>query len=186
MENIDALIINRLGEHQRKIDFINRNINRHSDIGLSFKKISYTVLSVAACLAIVFAVSPILFKSNNISDISITTPYFTEYRGTSHSNIESLISSGRYEDALSAVNYELAEVEKELQGITSTDMSEDEESYMTGLYKGEKEELIWSKIYLLVKLNKKDDLKSACQNYLNNSDFTIHKSEVENILKKIR
>lgn len=186
MENIDSLIINRLGEHQRKVDFINRNINGRSETFFSFKKVSYTALSVAACLAIVFVVSPMLFTNNDISNIAVTVPSFSDYRGTSFYNIESLISSGRYEDALSAVSLELTAVEKELQEISSTEMGDDEESYIIALYNVEKEELMWSKIYLLVKLNRKDDLKHACQNYLNNSNFVKYKSEVEKIFKKFQ
>lgn len=186
MENIDALIINRLGEHQRKVDFINRNINRHRSADFSFKEIGYTVLSVAACLAIVFAVSPMLFKSNNISNISVTAPSFTEYRGTSLNNIESLIYSGRYESALLLVNSELTDIKSELEEISLSDMSEDEKFYMTTLCSENKEELIWSKIYLLVKLDRKNDLKNACQNYLDNKEFTRHESEVKNILKEIQ
>lgn len=186
MENIDALIINRLGENQRKIDFINRNLNRRNKTNLSFKKISYTVFSVAACLAIVFAVSPMLFKNNSISDISISTPSFTEYRGISLHNIESLISSGHYEEALLLVNSELTDIKNELEEITLLDMSEDERFYLTTLYSEDKEELIWSKIYLLVKLDRECELKNACRNYLNNNEFTRHRLEVENILKKIQ
>lgn len=186
MENIDNLIINRLGENQRKVEFINRNINKLSKTVFSFKKISYTAFSVAACLAIIFAVSPILFKSSNISNMSVTTPSFSEYRGTSLNNIELQICSGRYEDALSSVSLELAEVEKELREISSTEMSDDEKSYTTALYKEEKEELMWCKIYLLVKLNMKGDLKHSCQNYLNNNDFKNHTSEVKSILEKIQ
>lgn len=186
MDNIDALITNRLGEHQRKIDFINRNLNRRNKTDLSFKKISYTVLFVAACLAIVLAVSPMLLKNNSISDISISTPSFTEYRGTSLNNIESLINSGQYERALLLVNSELTDINNELEKIFSADMSEDEKFYMTSLYRGEKGELIWSKIFLLVKLDRTDELKHNCQSYLNDNDFTKHRSEVENILKKIQ
>lgn len=184
MDNIDAFITNRLGEHQRKIDFIDRNLNRHSKTGSSFKKTSYAILSVAACLAIVLTVSPMLFKSNNISDISITAPSFTEYRGTSLNNIESLISSEQYERALLLVNSELTDINDELEKISSADMIEDEKVYMTSLYRGETEELIWSKIYLLVKLDRNDDLKHHCQNYLNNNEFIKHRLEVEDILKK--
>ena len=186
MENIDTLIINRLGENQRKIDFINRNLNRRNKTNLSFKKISYTVFSVAACIAILFAIFPQVFKGNDISSISVTAPSFSEYRGSAFNNIESLISGGRYDDALLSVNQELNALEKELRGMSLIEVSEDEESYMITLYECEKEELMWSKIYLLVKLGKKEELSTLCNNYLNNNNFAKHKSEVKNILKKIQ
>lgn len=186
MENMDAIIIDRLGEHQRKVDFINRNINRRRGTIFSFKKINYTVLSIAACLAIVFAVSPMLFKSTNISDISVTAPSFTEYRGSSLNDIESKINSGHYEEALSLVNIELAKIEKELGNVSVDKMSADEVAYTIALYEGEQEELMWSKIYLLVKLNRTNDLELVCQKYLDNSNFDNHTPEVDNILKKIQ
>lgn len=186
MENLDAIIINRLGEHQRKVDYINRNINRRSETGFPFKKISYTILSVAACLAIVFAVSPMLFRSNNISETALTPPSFTEFRGTSLNNIESLINTGRYEDALLLVNSELFDIDNELESILTTNMNEDEVYYFTTLHRGEKEELLWSKIYLAVMLDRREAVLSGCLNYLNNSDFVRYRLEVENILKKIQ
>lgn len=186
MENIDNFIIDRLGEHQRKIDFINRSINERGKIMFLFKRAGYTILSMAACLAAVFALFPELFKSNDISDMSLITPSFPEYRGASFANIESQISGGQYDDALSSVNLELCLIENELVKITSTEMSHDEKLYMTTLYKDEKEELLWSEIYILVKLNKKDLLKLACENYLNNNDFERYRPEVAKILKKIK
>lgn len=186
MENLDSLIINRLGEHQRKIDIVNSNINGYGKTDLKFKKIRYTILSVAACLAIVLVISPMLFKSNDISDISITAPSFTEYRGTSFNNIETLIRNGRYEDALLLVKSELTDIDNELERMSSSDMSEDEKLYLTTLYKEEREELIWCEIYLSVKLDRKDEAKANCHNYLNNNEFVRHKSEVENFLKKIQ
>lgn len=185
MENMDTLIINRLGEHQRKVDFINRKLRRNGTI-FSFKKINYTVLSVAACLAILFAVSPMLFKNKNIPDISVTTPSFTEYRGYSFNEIEDKINSGLYEDALLSINSELLELENELQNMSTIEMDETERSYTTALYEAEQEELIWSKIYLLIKLGRKDDLEIACHSYLNNSNFSKHLLEVKNILKEIQ
>lgn len=186
MENIDTQIINRLGEYQRKVDFINRNINSYGGFEFSIKRINYMVLSVAACLAIVFAISPMFFKSNNISDISVTVPSFTEYRGSSFNDIEDKINRGLYEDALSVVNTELLEIEKEFQNMSTTEMDNDEKYYTIALYEREQEELIWSKIYLLIKLDRKDDLEVACQSYLNNSNFDKHILEVKNILKEIQ
>lgn len=186
MENIDTLIINRLGEHQRKVDFINCYFNRRSNTMMSFKKISYSLLSIAACLAIVAFISPILFNSDNFSNLKIPMPSFQEYRGTTFRNIELHINNEQYEDALSSINLELIDVESELRDISSIEMSEDEEAYLTSLYRGEQEELIWSKIYVLAKLGKKNQLKDTCIKYLHNNDFRQYKSDVENILSKIQ
>lgn len=186
MENVDTLIINRLGEHQRKVDFIQRNISRSSDKKFSFVKVSYAFMSVAACVAIILAIFPMLFRTETLSDISVAMPSFSEYRGAGLSNIESLLDSEKYEEALSAVNHELVEIDNELESLSTTEMTDEEKTYAYDLYNAGKEELMWCQIYLLLKLNKVDDLKIECPKYLDNTDFKEHATEVSEILKKIQ
>ena len=185
MEYIDNIIINRLGERQRKVDFINKNIRRRNGMNYSFRRIGYTMVSVAACAVIIFVMSPILFKSHSISDTPMATPSFTEHRGTGNNEIESLLSSEKNQEALLVVNRELDELKREIQSLPLSEMSEEEKRYTTDLYEGKLEELLWCKIYLLVKLDRKDDLRDACRNYLINSNFSLHKTEVESIMERI-
>lgn len=186
MENIDNLIINRLGEHKRKVDFIEKNINSRRENHFSLRRYSYLILSAAACVAIILAISPMLFKSNSVSDLTLTPPSFAEYRGSSLNKIEFLLNNEQYMDALSTVDFELVELDKDIEFLYSAEMSEEEKIFSISLYNEEKEELMWSKIYLLVKLNREDDLRVSCQNYLKNSDFKKYDSEVDMILKKIQ
>lgn len=186
MENIDNIIINRLGEHQRKVDFIKRNVSTHSSHTFNIRKFTYTLVCAAACVALFFVISPFLSKNNSVSDISVSSPSFSEFRGAGVKEIETLLSSGQNEEALTVVNKELDELYTEVNSLSTAEMSEEENTYMSSLYSMEIEELMWTKIYLLLKLNKAAELKDACKNYLNNSTFTAHKSEVEKILKKIQ
>ncbi len=186
MENIDTLIINRLGEHQRKVDFISYNLEHKRIIRSPLRKISYLSVSIAACIAILFAASPLLFKSNSLSDITVSAPSFTEYRGDGFEEIESLIKECNYIKALSLVDAELNKNANEIGAIMSADMSEEERQYTLALYNNGKKELLWSKIYLLVKLKKENDLELCCENYLRNSSFQAHRDDVEEILKIIK
>lgn len=184
MENIDKLIVIRLGEHQRKTDFINASLikKKHNNPLL---RINYIVASVAASIAIIFAVSPALFHRNSDADFPISAPVFTEYRGDGYHRIEQLINDGDYNDALLLIDENLNSIEAEIKDISySTDTDKEEQTYLFSLYNVYKEELLWCKIYLLFKLNDKKGLKESCNNYLGNSTFIAHRDEVMKILQK--
>lgn len=186
MENIDNLIIERLGEHQRKVAFISAQLKNEQVKRSPFRKTVYAIGVIAACCAILFVVSPLLFKGNSISDMQVETPSFMEYRGSGYEKIENLINENEYSGALEVVDHELAEIEEELSSFMSTEISEEEKIYMTTLCNDKKEELLWCKIYLLMKLGRIHDLKTYCNSYLNNNDFQAHREDVKLILKKIK
>ena len=81
---------------------------------------------------------------------------------------------------------EIDKVIEEIDSIKSADMSEEENEYTLTLYDVSKEELLWAKIYLLVKLEKEKELGLCCDNYLENSSFQEYRGEVEKILEQIR
>lgn len=186
MDSIDTLIIERLGEHQRKIDFVRQNLKKCEHDHLSLGKPTYIIMSVAACIAIIWAVSPVLFKDASVSSIEITPPSFEGYRGAGDNDIEQLINAGEYEAALVKVESELAVCENEFAIMHTAEATPEEMNYIKSLYEAETEELMWCKIYLLAKLGEKDALKRSCVNYLNNNNLTTHREEVEKILKKIQ
>ena len=184
MENLDAVIIDRLGEHLRKAEFIHRNLEKKERRPFFVPKVRYVIISIAACVALLIAVSPALFMTGSISDISVIHPSFTEFRGGSFDRLESLINEGEYSKAMTIVESELSETDNEIDQINVYDPS-DEKNYMLRLYNDRKEELLWCKIYLLLKLENKKDLEICCQDYLNNTEFHHHDDDVMRILKKI-
>lgn len=184
MEDIDNLIIARLGEHNRKTDFIQRNLRTQSFRHFSLRKTVYIGMSIAACL-VIFAVSTFIFKGNSLSDISMETPTFNQFRNGGSNNITSLIEQGEYTKALPIVEFKITETDEEIAHIKSVELSPEEEDYLLDLYLEEKEELLWSKIYLLVKLEKKDELKISCREYLSNKNFKSHVGSINKILEKI-
>ncbi|MCM1140934.1 MAG: hypothetical protein NC453_20380 [Muribaculum sp.] len=184
MDNIDNLIIDRLGERQRKIDFITRNYEKKASLK-SWQRKVYVIMSVAACAALIFTISPLLLKQNSVSDISISAPSFDQYRGAGGKDIELLIETGNFEEALIQVNSELEMCETELSVLAADEVSSEEKKYITTLHIIDKDELLWCKIYLLVKLGKKSDIEKMCDNYLKDNRLTIHREEVKQLLKKI-
>lgn len=185
MDNIDTLIIERLGEHQRKVDFVVKNIKGDEPKRHPFGIRKYVILSVAACLALILAVSPILYKDNSIADMAIPSPSFDGYRGSGDNDIERLINDGDYDKALVEVDSELAELDHELTTVASKDIS-DELEYIKSLYISEKDELLWCKIYILVRLDKKSEVENVCRNYLDNGELSAHRKDVERTLKEIQ
>lgn len=186
MKNIDDLIVDRLGEHHRKLDFISKNMEVKKNKHFQLRKISYPLISIAACIAIMIVISPSLFRGNSISSISISDPSFTEFRGDGFEKIVSLIDEENYVEALPLIDEELNKVIVEIESIKSADMSEEEKVYVLALYDVCNEELLWTKIYLLVKLEKEMDLRLCCNNYLKNNSFQAYRAEVKKILKQIR
>lgn len=184
MENIDITIIERLGEHQRKAEFIHRNLEKKERRPFYVPKASYVIISIAACIALLIAVSPMLFQNDELSNLSVMTPSFTEFRSGSSHQLESLIMDGEYSQALTIVKSELSEIDKDLDSINRTNPS-DEDIYLLKLFKDSKEELEWCKIYLLLKLENKEELEICCQEYLNNTELHIHDDDAKKILKKI-
>lgn len=186
MDNIDTLIIERLGEHQRKVNFVVNNIKRNEPKRHPFKKTTYLVMSVAACVALILAVSPILFKDNSIADMSIPSPSFDGYRGSANNDIERLINEGDFENALIEVESELSECYNELSMENRYKAAPEELEYMKSMQISGIEELSWCKIYILVRLDKKREVEKACCNYLENGELSAHREDVERILKEIQ
>lgn len=184
METIDNIIIERLGEHQRKLEFIRQNIEKEKNPHHSFNKGSYLIISIAACIAIIIAVSPFFITNEKLYSISVPPPSFTEFRSGNPDKLQSLLNEGKYSQALTIVDSALSEIDFDTQHINTKNPTA-EEIYIVNLYNDSKEELEWCKIYILLKLGRKDELDECCQNYLSNKEFTLHMEDTKRILKKI-
>ncbi len=186
MNNIDSLIIRRLGEHQRKVDFINSNMKTQQSKSNLFHKMVPAILSVAACAIILLTIFPQIFMNDSFPEISISAPEFSEYRGNGYDSIAAAIRSGNYTEALSLVDGALLDTEVELALLSLADEANKENEYLIALYNETNENLLWCKIFLLVNLERKDDLVASRDKYLKNSSFTMHRAEVKKILEKFK
>lgn len=183
----NSLIISRLGENLKKKEFISRNIEKKQKKIYSFHINRYAITYIAACITTIIVISTLMFNNSSpCSSISISEPSFTEFRGGGFEKIESLIKENKYDKALPLVDIELNYIKEEIKYFTSADMSEEEKKYIHELYNNEIEELLWCKIFLLVKLEKVEILELCCNEYIKNCQFQTHRKEVEHIIKIIK
>lgn len=201
MDNPDKLIISRLGEHQRKLDFIVRcerdekcdnvhgeksgNSGGKRHIPSVFRKTMYALISAAACAVVFLIVYPML-KSGSLSEMQLPQPALSEYRGAGMSRLSLLMEEKKYEEALQLTDVELFALDSEISEIAGPDASIEEKRYAEALYGASREDLLWCKIYILTRLEKENDLKICCEEYLHNSDYETYKDDVEKIMKKMQ
>ncbi|MGM9815937.1 MAG: hypothetical protein ACI304_02615 [Lepagella sp.] len=184
MEDIDAIIIDRLGEHQRKVEFVTENLTRAKARRHPLRGMKTSMIWAAASLLIILLISPMIIKSIGGSSDSLTEPTFSEYRGAGSNEIEALIKAGEYEKALETTERELATIHRELDAIPTSEMSLEEREYTLALYDAELEEMLWCKIYLLHQLERQSDLDACCKEYLSHESFSKNRKEVEGLMKK--
>lgn len=180
----DALIVARLGEHQRKIERFNEIRAGRKRFG---NAVWYGLVSAVACVAIVFALVPGLLRDDTLSTLNLEQPSLQEYRGSAGNAIESAMDSGNYKLALELTESAITASEREIKEYQSINSDNSQESeYMMMLERQNLEDLIWTKIYLLVRSGDEDSVLKTCELYMENADFQAYRSDVENILKKIR
>lgn len=181
----DALIVARLGEHQRKIERLNQiRQSGRKRIGTAAW---YWVASAVACVAIVFALVPGLLRDDTLSTLNLEQPSLQEYRGSACNAIESAMDSGNYKVALELTESAITASEFEIKEYQSVNSSNSQESeYMMMLERQNLEDLIWTKIYLLVRSGDEDGVLKTCELYMENADFQVYRTDVENILMKIK
>lgn len=182
--NNDDLIVARLGERQRKISRIKEFEASKKKQSHFLRLVSYTGLSAVACIAILFVVMPGLFNHNRFEGINLAAPSFAEYRGNSSNLIEKAIQCGDFISALNLTDEAIAQCELTINEyhIMSNDNIE-ETNYMIAIEKEYLESLIWTRIYILVQLEDENGLITACNDYLKNTDYQLHRTEVEKILE---
>lgn len=182
--NTDSLIINRLGELDRKKVLIT-SFENHAAKRMPLRHIPFYASVCAASVIILFAVGTSIFKQSHHLELSnLPLPSFEEYRGGSCSSIEEEIQNGNYPKALQLTNISIAECKKEIAELESNNKSEESE-YLRNLDNVYLENLLWTRIYILTELNDKENLKSACKEYLHHTDYKQFRSSAEKLLKNL-
>lgn len=184
----ESLIVARLGERQRKLDRIKElEKSRRNHTAKIVRVMSYAGLSAAACIAIVFAVMPGLLSHNRLDGLDLVAPTFAEYRGGSSNPIEEAIQGGDFALALDLTDEAITQSELNIKEyISSGNENIEEAEYMIAIEREYLETIIWTRIYVLVQMEDENNLMSACEAYLEDSDFQVYRDEVEKILKKIK
>lgn len=185
--NVDKLIIDRLGERQRKVermDVFEKASARGRKRNMS---ILYTAISIAACIALVAIVNP--FANDNRRDFAMTRPDFSTFRAALPElvQVEAFIDAGEYYKALDLVEVKLKESDKNIKYAEKEPMFDDEEWMYE--YKAEKllnAELRWTYIFLLVMVECDHTAVKQLKRYLKDEEYCLHIEDAKDMLEALR
>lgn len=185
--NVDKLIIDRLGERQRKVERIGAMEKASARGRKRNMSILYTAISIAACIALVAIVNP--FANDNRRDFAMTRPDFSTFRAALPElvQVEAFIDAGEYYKALDLVEVKLKESDKNIKYAERKPMFDDEEWMYE--YKSEKllnGELRWTYIYLLVMVECDNTAVKELKRYLKDEEFCLHREEAKDMLEALR
>lgn len=185
--NVDKLIIDRLGERQRKVermDILEKASARGRKRNMS---ILYTAISIAACIALVAIVNP--FANDNRRDFAMTRPDFSTFRAALPElvQVEAFIDAGEYYKALDLVEVKLEESDGCIKRAEKEPMFDDEEWMYE--YKAEKllnAELRWTYIFLLVMVECDHTAVKQLKRYLKDEEYCLHREDAKDMLEALR
>lgn len=190
MDNLDLLIVERLGERDRKIKRIEKWNTYNSGLKTTYAVIS--VLSVAACLAFVFLVaSPWTDNESgdniNDLDISLDRNYFRS-ADSEMKEVMGSIDKKQYEIAIQQCKELLEQSDIILSQLESNkpNVMDEEQEYELEMQKAENEEIRWTYIFLLVKNNEATEALEHLDRYIEGSNRSAHMDEALALREKIK
>lgn len=136
-------------------------------------------ISAAASIVVVCGIGFGIYFNRTVDGdfgVSSSTPL---YRGGSCdiSEIQSMIDSAYYDKALQAIDVTLADT------LINASFTEERKDYLRNLNANREYELVWLKIDVLVKCEKKADAISLLKEYVNADG--VHQEEAEQLLHKL-
>lgn len=181
----DNRIVERLAERERKLEKIGV-WNRNSSRG---RYSVYSMIAVAACIALVIVLSPFdAGKGNVMEELGIEHPRFGGFRAASAElvEVERLLDDGKVYEALDMNEGLLKKSDKDIKELENAPMYDDEEwmyEYQSEkLYNGE---LRWSYIYLLVVVECENTAVKELKKYMKEMEFCTHHDEASRLLKAL-
>lgn len=175
MEQNDNIIIERLGELRRKQDFTSAMMAE------TRRTRTMPWVSAAAAVLVLAVIVSVTMMRSPFDGIALPEPDLTEYRGSQASEIQYSIEAGDWLSALEATEAEL----DSLRPFDAQGLSDDERDYLDALYNTRLEELQWTRIYLLVKLDKRDDIRQASGQYLALDPPAERRDALQRLLEKL-
>lgn len=138
-------------------------------------------ISAAASVVVIFAIGIGVYINNRPGeqDFGIySSP--SMYRGGSAGidEIKAMIDSAKYQVALQAIDATIADT------IIDPKYSQERQEYLRSVNKNQEYELIWLKIQLLVKLNKRQDAYNILETYVNQEGS--HQVEAQGLIEKMK
>lgn len=193
---VDKMIVDRLGERQRKLDRMSAWEKAASGGQKRNLRLLYAAISVAACIALVVVVNPFLnggVMSGGTSVINgtmeMTRPDFSTFRAALPEllQVEQLIDAGEYYKALDIVEAKLEASDKKVKKAEKEPLYDDEEWMYE--YKAEKllnAELRWTYIYLLVMVECDRTAVKELKKYLEDEEFCLHKKDADAMMRALK
>lgn len=180
-DKIEQRIVDRLGNRQNKIEKMS---SWEQAAGNRVRRL-YTVLSVAACLAVAFISTNLLQGGSAIEELGIAAPRMEQFRAAvpELAKVEQLINDGEYYKALDIAGAALEKSNKEVMALEKNSFPGDEEWEYE--YAGERllnSELRWAYIYLLVMVERDDTAVEQLKIYLQDTAYCNHREEAEALL----
>lgn len=190
-DQLTQRIVSRLGERQQKLEQMAKweKARDHKPIKARVRPLYYFT-AIAACIAILLIVAPWSSSQDIISEMGIETPELTTYRAANAeaNKISSLIKDEKYEDALTLVSAALKKSEDELKLFQDffESMGSEEDIYELQAEIQQNNELRWTRIYLLLKLDMKKEARKELKEYLRYPDYCQHLDEAKALKEKLR
>ena len=185
-DDVEKRIVERLGARQKKLERMAAWENSSKG---GVRRLYTTLLSVAACVALVFVSANMLWGGNSvIEELGIAAPRMEAFRAAlpEMSAVEQLIDKGEYYKALDITEEALKRSDNVVKGYEKQLVDGDEE--MEYEYMSERmlnSELRWTYIYLLVLVECEDTAVKELEKYLADSEFCVHKREAEAMLRAL-
>ena len=182
-DELTCRIAQRLGERQRKLKQM-EEWEHHA--GASTKRLVMTVLSVAACVTLLWFLTP----SNSVSVVDELgiRPDVTEFRSASSelSAIQRMMDASEYEEALTCAQKALNNSDSALLVLTSEDVSlEEGMEYEIHFERAMNSELRWLYIYLLSKTERYEEALTQLDLYMKDESNAPHIATAKALFKAI-
>lgn len=193
--DVDKLIVGRLGERQRKMERIGAMEKAAARERRRKQSILYTAISIAACVALVVIVNPFAgsdvqqVAEDNRRGLAVARPDFSTFRAALPElvQVEGFIDAGEYYKALDLVEVKLKESDKNIKYAEKEPMFDDEEWMYE--YRSEKllnGELRWTYIYLLLMVDSENTAVKELKRYMKDEEFCLHMEEAKDMLEALR
>lgn len=186
---LSAIIIDRLGERQKKIDRM-EEWERKKSFGPRILRTAYMVAAVAACIFAVWVLYPVQNKNMEILENLGIVYSQTEFRAASQdlAEISNMIESKKYDDALVKTRDLLSRSDLVIDEFDGVGFEWNDEELMYAMEEEQlaNSELRWTYIYLLVCTGDRREAIKQLTIYLKQKEFCEHEVEAKKLLKELK
>lgn len=186
---LSAIITDRLGERQKKIDRM-KEWDRKDSFKSSALRFGYIVTTIAACALAVWVLYPVQNKNMEmLEDLGIVYSK-SEFRAALQdmSEISNMIESKKYDDALIKTKDLMSQsdlVIDEFDGV-GFNWNDEEQVYALKEEKLANHELRWTYIYLLVCTDDRREAIKQLKIYLKDKDYCEYETEAKKLLNELK